>query len=55
MQERGVFVDHASMHHLALKLIPILALVFRRRKRAMGTSWRIDETYIKVVGQWKCL
>ena len=55
MQERGVFVDHATVHRGALKILPILALVFRRRTRPVGTSWRMDETYIKVAGQWKYL
>jgi putative transposase len=55
LQERGVFVDHAAVHRWALKILPILALVFRRRKRAVGTSWKMDETYIKVAGQWKYL
>ena len=55
MQERGVFVDHATVHRWSLKILPILALVFRRRKRPVGTSWRMDETYIKVAGQWKYL
>ena len=32
-----------------------MALIFRRRKRPVGTSWRMDETYIKVAGQWKYL
>ena len=35
--------------------MPVLAAVFRRRKRAVGTSWRMDETCIKVAGQWKYL
>ena len=43
------------MHRWALKILPILALVFRRRKRPVGTSWRMDEIYIKVAGQWKYL
>ena len=55
MHERSVFVDHATVHRWALKILPILALVFRRRKRPVGTSWRMDETYIKVAGQWKYL
>ena len=55
MAERGVFVDHATVHRWALKILPVLAAVFRRRKRSVGTSWRMDETYIKVAGQWKYL
>lgn len=55
MQERGVFVDHATVHRWAIKMVPVLAAVFRRRKHPVGTSWRMDETYIKVAGQWKYL
>ena len=55
MQERGVFVDHATVHRWANRMLPVLAAVFRRRKHAVGRSWRMDETYIKVSGQWKYL
>ncbi len=55
MGERGVFVDHATVHRWALKILPVLALVFRRRKRPVGGSWRMDETYVKVCSQWKYL
>ncbi len=55
MAERGVFVDHATVHRWELKILPVLALVFRRRKSRVGPSWRVDETYIKVGGQWKYL
>ena len=33
MQERGVFVDYATVHRWAIKIMPSLAVVFRRRKR----------------------
>ena len=33
----------------------MLAAIFRRRKRDVGSTWRMDETYIKVAGQWKYL
>ena len=55
MAERGVFVDHATVHRWSIKILPVLAAVFRRRKRPVGVNWRMDETYIKVGGQWKYL
>ena len=55
MAERGVVVDHATVHRWSIKILPVLAAVFRRRKRPVGMSWRMDETYIKVGGQWKYL
>jgi transposase-like protein len=47
MLERGVEVDHSTIHRWALKILPVLAKVFRRRKRPVGRSWRMDETYIQ--------
>ena len=60
MQERGVFVDHSTIHRWVIKLVPVLEEAFRKRKRkrgigAVGKSWRMDETYVKVGGQWKYL
>ncbi len=55
MAERGVRVDHATVHRWALKILPVLAAVFRTRKVPVGGSWRVDETYILVGGQWKYL
>ena len=55
MEERGVFVDHSSINRWAIRFLPLLEKVFRKHKRAVGGSWRMDETYIKVKGVWKCL
>ena len=55
MQERGVFVDHATVHRWAIKILPVLAAVFRRRKRRSERAGGMDETYIKVAGEWKYL
>ena len=55
MAERGISVDHSTVHRWALKLLPVLEKAFRRHKRPVGKSWRVDETYIKVKGQWKYL
>ena len=48
MQERGVFVDHATVHRWAIKILPVLATIVRRRKRPVGKSGLMDETYVKV-------
>ena len=36
-------------------MVPLLAAVFRQGKHSVGKSWRMDETYIKVAGEWKYL
>ncbi|MGF6508352.1 putative transposase [Paraburkholderia sp. 32] len=55
MAERGIEVDHSSVHRWVIKLLPVLEKAFRKRKRPVGKSWRVDETYVKVKGQWKYL
>ncbi|HEY4047479.1 MAG TPA: IS6 family transposase [Acidobacteriaceae bacterium] len=55
MSGRGISVDHSTVHRWAMKLLPVLEKTFRRHKRTVGKSWRMDETYIKVKGQWKYL
>ena len=55
MQERGVFVDHVTVHRWVIKVLPVVAAIFRTRKRPVGRSWRVEETCIKVAGQWKYL
>jgi putative transposase len=52
MEARGVRVDHASINRWVLKYSPQLEATFHRRKRPVWISWRMDETYIKVKGQW---
>ena len=55
MQERGVVVDHSSINRWAIRFLPLLEKAFRKHKHAVGNSWRMDETYIKVNGAWKYL
>ena len=50
-----MFVDHSSINRWAIRFLPLLEKVFRKHKRAVGGSWRMDETYIKVKGTWKYL
>jgi putative transposase len=55
MQERGVLVDHSTINRWANRCLPLLEKVFRRFKRAVGGSWRMDENYVRVGGLWKYL
>ena len=55
MEERGVSVDHATIQRWVVKYSPQLEEAFHRRKRPVWVSWRMDETYIKVKGQWRYL
>ena len=55
LEERGVPVDHATIQLWVVKYSPPLEEAFHRRKRAVWISWRMDETYIKVKGQWRYL
>ena len=53
MDERGVEVDHSTLNRWVLKYVPLLETRFCARKRSIGSSWRLDETYVKVKGVWK--
>ena len=50
MEERGGEVDHSTMHRWVVKYRLQLGEAFHRRKRAVGRSWRMDETSIKLNG-----
>ncbi|MBB5503143.1 hypothetical protein HDG37_007382 [Paraburkholderia sp. MM5384-R2] len=52
MAGRGIEVDHSSVHRWVIKLVPLFEKAFRRIKRPAGKSWRMDETYVKVKGQY---
>ena len=55
MQERGVEVDHSTLNRWVVKYVPLLDEQFRARKRPVGSSWRMDETYVRIKGVWKYL
>src|SRR6266849_3223432 len=52
MEERRVDVDHSTINRWTIKDSPLLEEAFHRRKRSVWVSWRMDETSIKVKGQW---
>ena len=55
LAERGVSVDHATLNRWVVRYSPQIAAQAQMRKRPTARSWRVDETYIKVRGQWTYL
>jgi transposase-like protein len=53
LAERGVEVDHTSIYRWVQRFTPLLADAARPCRHAVGTRWEIDETYVKVAGQWR--
>jgi putative transposase len=52
---RNVIVDHATIQRWVYKFTPLIEGTFRKRKKQVGNSWRMDETSIKVKGEWMYL
>ncbi len=53
MDESGVTVNHATLNHWVIRYSPAIFLEAKSKKRKSSQSWRrMDETYIKVKGQW---
>jgi len=52
MAERNVKLDHSIVQKWVVHYSPQLEAEFRKRKKATGGSWRMDETYVKVSGKW---
>jgi len=55
LAERGVAVDHATLSRWVVKFSPLVAIEAHKRKKPGAVSWRMNETYIKVRGQWMYL
>ena len=55
MVERGVEVDHSTINRWVLKYAPELDKRIRPQLNPTNDSWRVDETYIEVNGEWKYL
>tara|TARA_B100000459_G_scaffold106843_1_gene61819 strand:- start:74 stop:346 length:273 start_codon:yes stop_codon:yes gene_type:complete len=53
MQERGLNVSHTTIYRWVMKYSRELRCRSQWYCRSHGTSWQVDETYIKVKGKWK--
>lgn len=55
MEERGLFITHTTIMRWVHQYGPELDERVRRHLKPSNDSWRVDETYVKVKGQWMYL
>jgi transposase-like protein len=53
LAERGVEVDHTTIHRRVQRFTLPLAEAARPCRHVVGSRWQVDETYVKVGGQWR--
>jgi transposase-like protein len=52
LAERGITVDHVSVYRWVQRFTPLLIDAARPCRHTPGDRWFVDETYVKVSGQW---
>jgi transposase-like protein len=52
LAERGVEADHVTVYRWVQRFTSLLADAARPCRHAAGDRWWVDETYVKVAGQW---
>src|SRR5262245_58300925 len=55
MKERNLTVDHTTIYRWVQRYAPELDKRSRPHLRPTNDSYRVDETYVKVKGQWRYL
>ncbi len=55
MAERGVTVVHTTVMRWVQRYVPVFEKQWKKYARPVGSSWRVDETYIRVRGRWTYL
>src|SRR6202790_4835202 len=55
MAERSVVVWHTTIMRWVIRYAPEFEKRWRRFSRSVGCSWRVDETYIAIKGNWHYL
>ena len=53
LAERGIEVDHVTVYRWVQRFTPLLAEAARPCRHLVGDRWQVDETYMKVAGQWR--
>src|SRR5216683_6344013 len=52
MAERGLSMAHTTIMRWVRRYAPEFEKRWRRFAQAVGRSWRVDETYVKIRGEW---
>ena len=52
MAERGISLTHTTILRWVQRYVPEFEKRWNRYARPVGDSWRVDETYLKIRGQW---
>ena len=55
MAERGLSLAHTTIMRWVQRYAPEFAKRWNRLGRPVGRSWRVDETYVKIRGEWRYL
>jgi transposase-like protein len=55
LAERGLHADHVTVWRWVQRYAPEMERRLRRHLKPTNDSWRVDETYIRVKGKWRCL
>ena len=52
LAEKGLRADHVTVWRWVQRYAPEMERRLRRRLKPTNDSWRVDETYVRVKGQW---
>ncbi|HDJ1235658.1 TPA: IS6 family transposase, partial [Staphylococcus aureus] len=52
LRERGVNVHHSTVYRWVQEYAPVLYQIWKKKHKKAYYKWRVDETYIKIKGQW---
>ena len=53
LAERGIEVDHVTLHRWVQRFTPLLIDAASPGRHAVGSKRFVDQTYVKVVGVWR--
>jgi transposase, IS6 family len=55
LADRGIDVSGRTILRWVQKFGPALAIKVQRHRRQVGTTWLVDETYVRILGKWHYL